>query len=296
MSKINRFFKFSKIHFFAATLLSVANVVGITASTLEPSRADVIGQDDRLTPSYQWMSTPGQPRRAMGQLEIQRVDGLYAFCSFTVVGRNIGLTNAHCIFDEQGRYPKQAKAYAVRYGTGAYAVANVDGYWTGMNRTPATVQEAVRDWAIVRFTSNLGNVTGWLDGMNWSPDVNAAGQSVVNQWTSYIGYPGDWPNATQFRSGDVRGYTPAFHAGCKILGIQYGMLLHDCDTNEGASGASLYGVFSQTDLRIMGLHESSTKLTDGSRINIAVPLERFMPAIKALNATGAASNTIVPVP
>ncbi len=291
MSKINRFFKFSKIHFFAATLLSVANVYGITASSLKPSQAVVIGQDDRLTPSYQWMSTPGQPRRAMGQLEIQRVDGLYAFCSFTVVGPNIGLTNAHCILDEQGRYPKQVKAYAVRYGTGAYAATNVDLAWTGMDRHPATLQEYVNDWAIVRFTSNLGNVTGWLGAMNWSTDVNAAGQSVVNQWTSYIGYPNDWPSATQFNSGD---YRPAFHAGCKILGIQYGLLLHDCDTNPGASGASLYGVFSETDLQIMGLHQSYTLTTSGSEINVAVPLERFMPAIGALKATGAADNTIVP--
>lgn len=292
MSKTNTFFKFSKIRF-AATLLSVANVFGITASTLEPSQADVIGQEDRLIPSYEWLTTPGQPRRAMGQLEIQHADG-WSHCSFTVVGPNIGLTNAHCIFDDQGKYPMQVKAYAVRYGEQEYyAAANVDGYWTGTNRYPQTAEEDARDWAIVRFTSNLGNVTGWLGNMSWSPDVNASGQTVVNQWTSYIGYPGDWPTDAPVKD---QGYTPALHAGCKILGIDSGLLLHDCDTNPGASGSSLYGVFSETDLRIMGLHAGSRQLTDGSRINEAVPLERFMPAIEALNATGAASNTIVPAP
>lgn len=296
MTKTNTFFKFSKIRF-AATLLSVANVFGITASTLEPSQAVVIGQDDRLTPSYEWMTTPGQPRRAMGQLETQLADGTYEFCSFTVVGPNIGLTNTHCLLDKQGRAPRQIKAYAVRYGTTkAYAAANVDLYWTGTDRAPATVQESTRDWAIVRFTTNLGNVTGWLGNMSWSTDVNAAGQSVVNQWTSYIGYPGDWPTDAQLRAGDDRGYTPALHAGCKILGIEDGLLLHDCDVTPGTSGASLYGVFSQTDLRIMGLNQSQGIADDGSVINAAVPLERFMPAIEALRATGAASNTIVPRP
>ena len=286
--------KFSKRHL-ATTVLSIGTVFGVIGSTLHPSKAAIVSQKDaRVTPSYDWMIRP--PLAAVGQLEIQMASGQYATCTFTVVGRNIGLTNTHCLLDEQGRGPLQLKAYAVRYGNRFLALANVDRYWTGMNTAPKTVGERVRDWAIIRFTSNLGDTTGWFGNMIWSPNVNQAGQSVVAHVTNYIGYPGDWPTAAAFKSGDVLGHTPAMHAGCEILGIQFGMLLHNCDTNPGTSGSSLYSAVSDTDLRTMGLNDAHESTTNGTSINLAVPLERFMPAIQELRRTQAANGTIIPRP
>jgi len=281
-----------------ATILSISSCLGAIATTLQPSTAVVIGQDNRVTPTYEWLTRPGQQRAAVGILAVQMADQSYITCTFTVVGRNIGLTNTHCIYDQQGRPPLQIKAYAALHGNQYYALANVDLFWTGMDRAPNETQpaETVNDWAIVRFTTNLGDSTGWFGNYAWSTNSNDAGSSVVNQTTNYIGYPGDWPTDAALKPGDVRGYTPAMHAGCKILDRQLGLLLHDCDTSPGASGSSLYGVVSDTNLRIMGLHRGMVTFSDGSSINIAVPLEKFMPAVEKVRQTGATTDTTVPRP
>jgi protease YdgD len=286
----------TKRRWFTATILSIGSCLGAIATTLQPSQALVIGQDNRVTPTYEWLTRSGQQRAAVGLLSIQMADGKFIQCTYTVVGRNIGLTNTHCIYDEQGRPPQQIKAYAARHSNRAYAVANVDRFWTGLDAPPKTLAESASDWAIVRFTTNLGDQTGWFGNYGWSGNINDAGSSVVNQTTNYIGYPGDWPTDAAIQPGQTRSYTPALHAGCKIVDRQVGLLLHNCDTNPGASGSSLYGVVSDTDLRTMGLHRGSVSLSNGSSINTAVPLERFMPAIEKLRQTGATADTIVPRP
>jgi protease YdgD len=161
---------------------------------------------------------------------------------------------------------------------------------------PNKPEESINDWAIVRFTTNLGDSTGWFGNYAWSTNISDAGSSVVNQTTNYIGYPSDWPTDTALQPGDIRGDTPALHFDCKILDRQLGLLLHDCDTSTGASGSSLYGVVSDTDLRTMGLHRGSVTFSDGTSNNLAVPLEKFMPAVEALRQTGASADTTVPRP
>lgn len=297
MSKSLNNFKFLfKRHWLTATILSIGSCLGAIATTLQPSQAVVIGQDERVTPTYEWLTGSGQQRAAVGFLLTKMADGSTIHCTYTVIGRNIGLTNTHCIYDDQGRSPQQIKAYAALHGSRSLAVANVDLFWTGLDAPPKTTAESASDWAIIRFTSNLGDQTGWFGNYSWSGNINDAGSSVVNLTTNYIGYPGDWPTDAAIQPGQYRGYTPALHAGCKIVDRQIGLLLHNCDTNPGASGSSLYGKVSDTDLRTMGLHRGSLSLSDGSSINTAVPLERFMPAIQKLRQTGASADTIVPRP
>lgn len=286
----------TKSRWLTASILSLGSCLGAIATTLQPSQALVIGSDERVTPTYEWMTRAGQPRAAVGYLSTEMADGRFIGCTYTVVGSNIGLTNTHCIYDEQGRPPRQIKAYAALHGGQSLAFANVDLFWTGLDAAPKTVAESASDWAIVRFTTNLGDRTGWFGNYGWSNNINDAGSSVVNQTTNYIGYPGDWPTDAVIQPGQYRGYTPALHAGCKIVDRQFGLLLHDCDTNPGASGSSLYGKITDTDLRTMGLHRGSLPLSNGSSINTAVPLERFMPAIQKLRQTGAATDTLVPRP
>jgi V8-like Glu-specific endopeptidase len=279
----------------AATILSLGSCLAAIAPTVQPTRANIIGQDDRVLPSYQWLTA--RPRAAVGQLETQRADGKWGHCTFTVVGRNIGLTNSHCVRDEQGRIPVQAKAYVVRYGTTQLAVANVNAYWTGLAAFPKTPEEWRRDWAIIRFTTNLGDTTGWYGTVEWNRnDINSAGATVVGQPTNYIGYPGDWSTDPALKA--YQGYLPALQGGCNILGKhpQLEVLLHDCDITQGTSGSSLFTAASEIDFRTMALNNGFIAYPDGTSISIAVPLERFMPAILKLRATGAASSTTVIAP
>ena len=301
MSKNLKCLKFlAKKRWLTATILSIGSCLGAIATTLPPSIAGVpgiIGQDDRFTPTYEWLTH--SPLRAVGRLAIQTADGQFGNCTFTVVGRNIGLTNSHCILGgEKGSPPMQIKAaVAVEHGNRALAVANVDTYWIGRDTPPEDViKDGPSDWAIVRFTSNLGDLTDWLGNAEWNPnDINSAGQSVLGLTAGYVGYPVDWPTDAAFQPEDVRNHTPAMQYGCTIQGVKSGVLLHDCDTPPGTSGSSLFTAVSETDLRTIGLNFGYYQVQD-SYINLAVPLERFMPAVLKLRETGAADGTVVPRP
>ncbi|WP_106547099.1 serine protease [Chroococcidiopsis sp. CCALA 051] len=278
-----------------ATILSLGSCLGAIAPTLQSSQAYIIGQDDRVLPAYEWLTVA--PRKAVGQLESRMANGQYKLCTFTVVGRNIGLTNSHCVRDEQGKIPVQAKAYVVRYGTTQLAIANVDAYWTGLQAFPKNIEEWRRDWAIVRFTTNLGDATGWYGNVEWNPnDISKAGDTVVGQPTNYIGYPTDWPTDPALK--DYQGYLPALQAGCNILAKdpQLEILIHDCDIMQGTSGSSMFSAVSEVDFRTMALNNGYATAVDGRPISTAVPLERFMPAILKLRQTGATNDTAVPVP
>jgi V8-like Glu-specific endopeptidase len=268
---------------------TVSSSLGFFPGTLPQAKALVVGQDDRVTPAYDWLTRPGQQRKAFGQLEIQRQDGQYQRCSFAVVGRNLGLTNAHCVMDEKGQLVRSVKAYAVRHGNNpngtarSFATATVDRIWRGLTYEPATPADYAKDWAIIRFTANLGDLTGWLGNESYGD----GGSGMVGRVTNYIGYSGDWPTSGKLLPGNVRGATPAQHAGCRVVGLMSSFLLHDCDTNPGASGSNLYTRIADNNLRTMGLHSSSGwLLTNGQRVNGAVPLDAFMPLLQQLRQTG----------
>jgi V8-like Glu-specific endopeptidase len=264
--------------------------IGNLSSLQQPAQAAVIGQDDRVTPTYSFMQNAGLA--PVGQLEVQKADGLYYTCTFAVVGRNIGLTNAHCLVDEQGRTPPQIKAYALQHGRDVLALANVDVFWLGSRIEPTTLGEAPRDWAIIRFTTNLGNITGTFGNLGWYDNIAQAGQSAVGRKANLVGYSNDWPTARAFQLGSIRGYTPGGHFNCNLPQVRFSMILHDCDTAPGSSGSAIF----DQDRLILALNSSTLKLTDGTQINAAVPLERFMPALAKLRETGADGRTIVPVP
>lgn len=239
------------------------------------ANAAIIGKDDRITPTYSWLVNTG--RQPIGRLEIQAANGLYYTCSFTVVGRNIGLTNTHCLRDSSGRGPRQVKAFALQYGSRQYAAANVDYYWTGLPKSPVTLGDQTKDWAIVRFTTNLGNITGWFGNEGYSFNVADSGRTVANAYTNLVGYSGG-------------GTTPTAHIGCYFGQVVSGILMHRCDSLGGSSGSGLHN-----NSRVQGLHWGSFTYQNAT-INGSVPLERFMPAVQKLRDNGALSSTTVPVP
>ena len=256
-----------------ALLVSTSTILGLLPGTLSAGKAEVIGQDNRTTPAYDWLTRPGQQRAAFGQLEIKQQDNSYKSCSFVVVGRNIGMTAAHCVMDKQGKPVAQVKAYAARHGNypGTYtprykAMANVDWFARGTQVYPSTVETFAKDWALIHFSTNIGDVTGWVGNVNYG----SGGSQLNGQTTNYIGYPSDWPSST-----------PAMHAGCRFTRFSQGMIFHDCDTAPGTSGAGMYYKLTDTDIRTQAVNNSEGwRFTDGSRANGAVPLDTFMPTLK----------------
>ena len=282
---INLLFKnCSKSMLMLAGILTASSMIGT------PAQAQVIGNDDRVTPDYNWMVNTG--RQPIGRLEMKFENGQYGSCSFTIVGRNIGITNTHCVRDKNGKIATQIKAFSLQYGSRNFASANVDSVWTGLNRFPTTVNDFSRDWAVIRFNSNLGTTAGSYGNLGYSNSQSNLGSTVVNKSTNMIGYSGDWPTALAIRPGQVRGQTPGAHFGCSITKVENGVLIHTCDGTPGSSGSSL----SDTNKQVMGLHWGQLTYPNGVRVGGGVALERFMPAVQQLRSNGAASNSVVPVP
>ncbi len=274
------------------TLLAM---IGLASSTLGHPAAQaqsvpygVSGRDDRVTPSYSWMVNNG--RKPVGQLEIQKADRRYYTCTFTVIGRNIGLTNTHCLLDAEGRRPLQIKAYAVQHGKRQLTSSTVSRYWTGLDRSPRIRADYTRDWAIIRFdNSSFSTTTGWFGNANWSNDVNLAGKSVVGQSTNHIGYSGDWPTAAAIKAGEVRGSTPGGHFGCQMQRSEMGLVVHTCDGTPGASGTGIHNSTKQLQALDVATFSQGNVV-----FNVAVPLERFMPAVQILRQNGGDIRTSVP--
>jgi V8-like Glu-specific endopeptidase len=254
------------------------------AQSAQASTAGIIGQDNRFQPSYSYMLNTG--RHATGQLEIQKADGLYYTCTFTAVGRNIGLTNAHCLLDAQGKAPRQIKAFAVKHGNQVFAASNVHSYWLGRNSSPTTLGEFSRDWAVIRFSdTNFTNQTGWAGNISYSNDVSSAGRTAVGQNANLVGYSGD------IRGGSV----PSAHLNCQLQSMNSaaGIMQHNCDMTPGASGSGIHNNSRQLQV----LNAGAAMDRNGQTIyNIGVPLERFMPAVQVLRNNGGNTNTSVPTP
>jgi V8-like Glu-specific endopeptidase len=263
--------KLSKIKRLATvTVISISTLGGLLIATLTPAQAVIVGKDDRVTPNYAWLTRPGQQRAAFGQLEIMQQDGRFKKCTFTMLWRNIAVTNAHCVLDPQGRPVSQIKAFAARHGiipgtnTPRYkAMTSVTQFASGLgNKYPSTAADFANDWAIIRLKDPIGDTVGWL---NLVPiDQNA--KTIAGKVTNYIGYPADWPAAT-----------PAMHAGAQFLNLDSsGLMLHNADTTPGTSGSGMYRFIADSNLQVQAVNNSQGwQLTNGQIVNGAATVDKF---------------------
>jgi V8-like Glu-specific endopeptidase len=263
--------KLSKIKRLATvTVISISTLGSLLIATLTPAQAVIVGKDDRVVPSYTWMTRPGQQRAAFGQLEIMQQDGRFKLCSVTMVGRNIALTNAHCILDSQGRPVSQIKVFAARHGitpgtkTPRYkAMTNATEFVSGLgNNYPSTANDFSKDWAIIRLKDPIGDITGWLDLVPTGQDD----KNLNGRLTNYLGYPGEWTLGT-----------PALHGGAQFLNIQpSGLMLHNADTTPGTSGSGMYRVIADNNIQIQAVNNSQGWLTtNGQVVNGAATADKF---------------------
>ena len=120
------------------------------------SRA-VFGRDDRvdmLSDEYPWSS--------IGYLWLGK-----GHCTGTLVGRDLVLTNAHCVHSKEGR--KLAPSEILIFPThksgqkGIYSAARQIFFDNlGANREFIDEQGQYSDWALIRLNSPLGDEFGWM--------------------------------------------------------------------------------------------------------------------------------------
>lgn len=148
-----------------------------------------------------------------------------AFCTGSLVWKNLVLTNAHCVLNGGVVVLPSALTFTAGEGTTNRQVFNVSEIWPGTTDPQANRSE---DWAILKLTQNTNRAYfGFKSAQNLNP---------LPLLLTLAGYSGDFYQ-THGKAG--------IDAGCRIRGDESNYFLHDCDMMGGASGSPIYATTSQ---------------------------------------------------
>ncbi len=247
---------------------------------VEDSRV-VIGSDDRqpvLSGMYPWSS--------MGRLEWQIEGNATYTCTATLIAPDAVLTNSHCLElplpDESGE-PVKTFISSDFY---TFLVENNRDLGLKMVFKPSLIEgialdeaEVVSyesgwsidynhpkdDWAVLKLSKSLGNTFGYMGWRN----LDFEDQALVDESfekINLLGYAGDFPTEALREFGEPR-ETAGVDLACSILGVWLegpleDMLIHDCDTNPGASGGPIFAKFTDDKYYLVGLHARHTPLVE----------------------------------
>jgi protease YdgD len=221
----------------------------------------ILGFDERVQ-----MTSRKYPWSAVGRIEGIGMDGSGYTCTGTLLAPDIVLTNAHCVINpETGQVSSQIWFQPnLIYGSlqDEADLAFVEQYATGTDFSDRGGANP-NDWAILKLDRPLGNKYGTLP---WTSLSSRTLQQNPGQF-ALIGYSGDFPE-------NAPGETAGVHIGCSILGEENELLIHNCDTNGGASGGPIIGIIDG-QFQIIGLHAGALRSEDGRVINYAVKMSRL---------------------
>lgn len=228
-----------------------------------PSDRGIVGNDDRLPVKYQGYF----PWSAIGRIDWVRSDGQeIGQCTGTLVGRDLILTNSHCLgfFDENDQFQLVEMLFKPNLVQGVFTeddkatvIDRVFGWDNDFNSDS-------EDWALLRIDKPLGDTYGYL---GWR-QLDLADPSVLSALQNQVrlaGYSGDYPSSQQRDDYDLGGIemeTAGIHLGCNLEGIFEGVILHSCDTTFGASGSSILAKFDDDNYYVIGLHAGYVPLDE----------------------------------
>ena len=237
------------------------------------SNRAIIGDDQRLP-----MMSREYPWSTVGKIVMIGKDNKEYSCTGTLIGKSLVITNAHCVYDQSGKlFPNVFFLPNLINGRlrSKNDVASVRNILTGTNNPNL---QSADDWAILELDKPLGEKYGFL---KWRTVPLALLQRYKNRLT-VAGYSGDYPDpkaysGLEFAAG--KGYTAGVHLKCSVLGEKDGMLVHDCDTNPGASGSALISKIDGV-YQIVGLHAAGRRDRSGRGVeNYAVRIGRIEAAL-----------------
>lgn len=198
-----------------------------------------------------------------------------------LVGPDLLLTAAHVVCDPQGQmYPDIVVECGVEQGKPAHE-ARVKQVTTSPNvdRDPASGN----DWALVRLDRPLGELYGWLECLEASPEELA---SMPVEVIAYAGFEDD---ARQ----EFRDFQKAFVGPGTIRDVGEHIVFHDCPIWGGSSGSALITwknlkpyvvavVSAGVDVEGEVLERGFRRNYQKELANIAVPSHRFLDAYRSL--------------
>ena len=244
-----------------------------------PSERAVSGADDRfpvLSQKFPWAA-------------IGRIDWIdtsknetVGTCTGTLIGRDLVLTNSHCLADEKNGNPlisrgsdptgKLRIVFKPNLIEGNFVeadLATVIDYQYGW----ATGVAFSDDWALLKLNKPLGDKYGYL---GWhSLNLNeVAVRGVLNNNVILAGYSRDYPSEQQSRDWGIKGgakATAGVHLGCSIEKVltsdseaqtpgTAGLFVHSCDSQPGSSGSAIMAKFDDGNYYVIGLHNSDIGL------------------------------------
>ncbi|MBI3549891.1 MAG: trypsin-like serine protease [Elusimicrobia bacterium] len=222
----------------------------------------------------QAITSNAYPWSAIGRLKLAKGTG-NSWCTASLIARDLILTNAHCIEDEDGNIIRGAyRFFPNMVGGQARAGSDVVHMWWGTSGVNPNTR-AQDDWAILRIRDPLGTSYGTLGvkTMEFTEDLNL----------HLAAYSGDYNG----------GLTATFSRDCRITGQDdRGALLHNCSSTKGSSGGPLlwfdgeqkpWVVAVNRGERRDGRNESLVNIPYSHRhANIAVSASRFLSTLRSI--------------
>ncbi|MCU1804741.1 trypsin-like serine peptidase [Cytobacillus firmus] len=220
-------------------------IIGSDASTINPYA--VIGTDGRQKVT----NTSISPHRMISYIELDFGD-FFAQCTGTVIGKDMILTNAHCVQDlDSGSDVESAVVIpAVKDSHYSYGAYTMEKFLVPRGYEDSDGSSAY-DFAIIKTnkngTSEVGDVTGTLP----VKQVNNIDELSIKIY----GYPGDKIAST--------GIVDQWGMSGKVEQEDTYVAYYSLDTAGGQSGSAILNSSNQ----IVGVHNAAYTTTGGTTIN-----------------------------
>lgn len=226
--------------FISLTLTAFPTLAGIGQSRSENALSkNIFGVNDRTT-----SPTTDNTLGASFIGKLIKPNGGY--CTASLVGKDLILTNAHCIAKE-GLFIDGTYTFKLGYNNGeSVAVSGVKKVWYG-TLSPKK-NNWVNDWAIFKLDTELGVTHGYF-GVEKNPNYNRP--------FSIAGY------GIEFSSSYL-----TIQNSCNYRGRSRDRILHDCDISPGDSGSPIFRCSDQSCV-IVALH--SAEFIGDRGVNATLP-------------------------
>lgn len=209
------------------------------------------GADNRIP-----LNSRDFPWSAIGRLDVIVEGKEIPNCTATLIGKDIVLTNSHCIFDEKNK--------KLIPNTIVFKPALING--KSLDQSTATILDygwksmpgnRAEDWAILQLNKPLGNKYGYL-GWRVLDFSDQRIRLATKDQIRLVGYSSDFPKGKEAQIAGV-------HTGCSIEGLYEDKdgksLAHICDSNPGSSGGPLFALFTDGNYYIVGLNAGGLSLS-----------------------------------